>query len=1569
MHALVPEFRKVGFHLSLSDPVPDKFQVQHSQGSFRGLSRGVALASLFPVFSPRPNFISDVIWASQRLLYSVIQVGQMPVHVVTLYLYPNAPLSGDKYSLNCKLVSAAVQIVSSINGLAVIAGDFNIHWKKFDDLVDLSYRGWKDSHEAESLRTGEPLENTCKQATRHTFLLCNPALFPFLRSADVSFRFDLDSHAVLRVKFDLPTYNPKVYKWLLPRSFDQCVMDTHSLETYQVPEERRLAFQNGLQSGDLTRSFHEWSQIAEDSLLQHSSLPTGGLPPRARFTGRGALTVPVPRRLSAPRFRFGRPTDFVVQNPCSKLIVRQTQRQARRLQSLNRFFACKQGCSICEVNSLWSAILKAPGFGKSFQVWAREQCGLDCTVLTPVLAYNLFQCVSQFANDTASLAWRARQADFVHALEDSWSNQGGSLPFRMIKESPLPPVLDLSVCKRVRLLPQRWSPYGLEWFKLANPGDFQVGMALTTGDLVVEVKALGLDTIQVSSRLTRRQASELSCAYTTAEPSDWVPHFLGNWEQFWKSEDPVDVPSVQLLNDLPQFPQVHLPPLSLCDWRDAVKSAKTRTMRGIDGWTATELRWLPDSVVTLLLLLFDQVRQSREWPKQLTTWLLILLRKSPVPSPDWSLIRPISVAGLIYRIWSRMQTRRLMAHARSLSDMLVSPALSTKAIWTFLADLISHRISEGRSLCGFVLDIVKCFNVLDRHLLKALFDRFGFDQSVTDQWMIALQGLSRSVLISGYSYGHSVSNTGIPEGDPLSVVGMFVFAYAFSCHMQVTVPPAIVATYADNWEIVVDIPDVLRQAIDQAESFLQAFHLPVAVSKCWSWAVQAPDRRTLRSFTLFGETLPVKLSARDLGADISYCRRRAAKVRNARVVSGHQRLLKLSGLPCPVWRKTRLLLSSVFPHTLHAAETTLVPKTTFQRLRAKVSKGLGLAKKGSSPYLSCLLGTYRCVDPEFVVVMNRVQSFRQVVRELPDLHSFFFRQLNSNASRKGPTALLVQSLGNWGWYSENPGLFQDEFGRMFHLLLTPLAHVMQLLLSSWCDIVASKVKHRKYLESLTNIDCFLSKQVKHLLPAERALLRAQQIGAFYSGEYTRHIHNHDELPCRFCGAPDSRLHRLWHCPHVQPWKSMFPNLIRAWDDLDQHTACFGLWEEPRLLRAWQGLQDSVSFPVITRVVNHAPIYVYSDGACLKPGQAYLRLAAAAVIQAHDDGTFSVLWRGPLPTSHQTPYRSELLAAAVAFRSGTKVQLFSDCKAMVGTASRLIESRRLGILPVLPRSNLDLWAYFLESLDGLDLSESGVTWIKGHVAYASVVGLPKVHAWFNHWVDQVAKQTLLQLAGNPVYCDLCSSFRVTVSLARDLASYQAGVGMMFAGEHDAPVTPSMTPVLEIHSPEPTAGFQVSDVPVPPTPRPDFCSALIRWFETLSFVPSVQVIPHGVLEDIAWIEFFWIFVSVTGIVPPFRYNGDWVSLRDDPAFHFVLPPFLALFRTWKRSVDVLQASGVLSVPWGRCKNRVSSLPLLGSRFSGAGFGGRVVCPLSTLQQFTVQLCAAPRISALRLPAVVN
>ena len=1570
MHALFPEFRKVGFHLSLSDPVPDKFQVKDAQGSFRGLSRGVAVASKFPLFSPRPSFVPEVIWASQRLLYSVVQVGQLPIHFLTLYLYPNAPISGERYILNCKLVHWAVQIAESINGLVLLAGDFNTKWQKFDELQELSNKGWQDTHERAATNFGTPLEPTCKQATRHTFLLSNPGMYPFLKHAKVSFPHDLDSHAVLQVGFDLPTYNPKVYKWLLPRTLDHCAFDKEGLEAYVVPEDQKTSFLDGFAENNPAASFRAWSQLAEDALLAKASTPTGEAVPKAKHVGRGSLTAPVLRDLAAPRFKYGRGSDFTVPLPSTKVQVRQVQKQARRLQSLLRLLRKPNGYPANEVRQLWEAVLSSSGFGRSFTKWVLSYGTIAGLSLSLEVVEALYDMVTAFATALATQAWKARHSDFVLALEDSWKSNGGSLPFRLIKERPLPPVLDLTICHYAKLLPQRWSQYGLEWIKISNPSDFPIGSEVNVGQRSVKVVAVAQDSIQLTDRLTRREASNLHRVFTTADPHVWAPQFLKKWEHFWCSEslvDPQEDKVHQVLRHLPSFPQESLPPLCWDDWVQAVHSAKKHIMRGVDGWSAKELCLLPRDVVELLFKLFDQINEWGAWPVQLTTWLLVLLRKTDSPSPDWSLLRPISVAGLVYRIWSRMQTKRLMVRARLLSTTLVSPALSTKAIWVFLGDLISKRSSEGRPLCGFVLDIIKCFNVLDRGLLKALFGRFGFDAAVTDLWMLALGDMQRMVLVGGYVYGSSQSNSGIPEGDPLSVVGMFVFAYSFYKYLESRVPTAMVATYADNWEILADGPSVLKNALQETELFLDAFHLPVAVPKCWSWAIRACDRKRQRAFQLYQESLPVKLSARELGADISYCFKLAAKVRNVRVKSGHLRLLKLAGLPVPIWRKTRLLLSSVFPHSLHAAETSWMPKSTLQRLRTKVTKGLGLAAKGSSPYLSCLLGTYQCVDPEYVIAVNRLRTFRQVVRELPELHAFFMDQLQPERRYKGPSALLVKSLNSLGWSATHPGLFQDEYGRLFHLCLTPLAHISKLLLSSWCDVVSSRVNHRLYLTDLTNIDLQLTKQVRHLLPGERALLRGQQTGAFFSGEYAKHFVQVHSIPCRFCGAVDSRVHRLCECPKVQPWKALFPRLMQEWDALPLHTSVFGLWEEPRTLRAWQGHLDSTALPCVPRQRVDTPQVLYSDGACLNPGLGYLRLAAAAVVLAEPAGTFQVAWRGQLPMACQTPFRAELLAGSVALRLSTQVWLFSDCKAFVTVAKRILQSKRTGQPLCLPRENADLWAYFAESLDGLDADKSDVFWVKGHVSYQTCSGPSRIHAWFNHWADRTAHATVMQVAKHPLFQDLCTEFRKKVSLARDLASYQAGVGMIFASEKDAPsalppvVLSSLTPIGQV-SQICTSGC------LPPVPVPAFCAQLLDWFRGLSISDAVRASPLGDLEDMAWVELFWGFVHCTGTVPPFRYNGDWVCVGDDPCLVFVLPSFLELFRSWKLHLDALLRAGVLLLP-GERRSRVTSLSALGGRFAGAGFSGRVSLPLTCLQEFALQLCAVPRVSALRLPASAN
>lgn len=81
-----------------------------------------------------------------------------------------------------------------------------------------------------------------------------------------------------------------------------------------------------------------------------------------------------------------------------------------------------------------------------------------------------------------------------------------------------------------------------------------------------------------------------------------------------------------------------------------------------------EVRLLPEPAVLPLLSLLAEIESLQELPVPLT--LVVLLSKAPTV-PTWKDVRPISVAAMIYRVWSRIRTRakELMAVAAFESDL------------------------------------------------------------------------------------------------------------------------------------------------------------------------------------------------------------------------------------------------------------------------------------------------------------------------------------------------------------------------------------------------------------------------------------------------------------------------------------------------------------------------------------------------------------------------------------------------------------------------------------------------------------------------------------------------------------------------------------------------------------------------------------------------------------------------------------------------------------------------------------------------------------------------------------
>ena len=251
-------------------------------------------------------------------------------------------------------------------------------------------------------------------------------------------------------------------------------------------------------------------------------------------------------------------------------------------------------------------------------------------------------------------------------------------------------------------------------------------------------------------------------------------------------------------------------------------------MKGVDGWGFAELRLIPKAFVDILLLLFQWFEKVQAWPKVFSIWLVILLRKVPTGTLPWSSVRPISVAATLYRVWSKMRTRQLLAHARTLASVTVQPCLSTRSIWGIQVELAAELFVQGKSPCGVVLDLIKAFNVVCRAFLQALMVRLGFPREVVDAWFASMHSLSRQTLIAGAVYGDSSSTTGIPEGDPMSILGMFALCCLFREVVADYSVRALIFSYADNWEIVVDQPESLQDLIVVLDRIAHRVKLPIS---------------------------------------------------------------------------------------------------------------------------------------------------------------------------------------------------------------------------------------------------------------------------------------------------------------------------------------------------------------------------------------------------------------------------------------------------------------------------------------------------------------------------------------------------------------------------------------------------------------------------------------------------------------------------------------------------------------------------------------------------------------------
>eukprot|EP00438_Fugacium_kawagutii_P010469 Skav230359 [mRNA] locus=scaffold291:25897:33301:- [translate_table: standard] len=414
--------------------------------------------------------------------------------------------------------------------------------------------------------------------------------------------------------------------------------------------------------------------------------------------------------------------------------------------------------------------------------------------------------------------------------------------------------------------------------------------------------------------------------------------------------------------------------------------------------------------------------------------------------------------------------------------------------------------------------------------------------------------------------------------------------------------------------------------------------------------------------------------------------------------------------------------------------------------------------------------------------------------------------------------------------------------------------------------------------------------------------------------------------CPLCGQLDGRLHRTDDCPRTRILRRTYPKLEAAWATLPSHTRAYGLWDELPSLRPWQAELDSrvPSFP--SRSSDSAQTVLYTDGSCLHPKIPQCRVASFAVVQAMPDGTLGTVHSGPLPGSHQTPYRAELFAVVTAFSAYARPLVFSDCLGVVKRCRKLLHARRQGHSVLLPSANTDLWTMFLQQLDQVDMAHADIHWIPGHRQWQTCDGPARVHAWFNQWADKVAKQAL-QAHQTPLFQAHLRAWEERHPLVLNLARFQAAVAQLFVQEKTEAPPRAAIHIESIHQIGSPIYCSLPEI-MPSSCHPRFMQHLAAWLCTRAWTPSAMVPGVGHLTDMSWLELFWGFLWDTRGYPPFLFQGEWVTVSDDPVHLFVLPCAHTLLRSFIKFLDSLLRVGVSTRGVKDCLRFLLSLYLAAS-----------------------------------------
>eukprot|EP00435_Cladocopium_sp_Y103_P054336 s1144_g17.t1 len=911
--------------------------------------------------------------------------------------------------------------------------------------------------------------------------------------------------------------------------------------------------------------------------------------------------------------------------------------------------------------SIWSAVLRAPGFGKSFPEWWKFQAQTHpqwipwCPNEPPDLA------IARHFAEVMETMYRALESSMrAKSIEQARKRRmdDPNKIFQDLRKTPPVPVQMLlaKTIMTVKDVPDEGSVV------VDNHTDIELAKPCETthGPLSIVHAEEG----QIWFAQEHKLAVGDTVTQTSMQGDISTLHdaFLQTWLQRWDAHRHL---SDDHWNEVVEFIRLAMPtapmtlqPLTVERWYKALKAKKSRSAKGMDSMTRSDLLAMPHAFHVQVVRLLNSLEAGGTWPSQWLDGAVHSLAK--VESPEVvSHFRPITVMPIIYRTYTSLRARELLAHIASVAPYNMfgnRPKRTALSLWWSIQQRVELALYQDAPANGIISDIIKAFNCLPRLPVYAAAKAIGVPNALLHSWSLAATGIKRYFYIQGSPSAPALSCTGFVEGCGLSVCAMSLLNMVIHRFMELRHPTIQFLSYVDNYEIEAWSIHAAQQGLQSLDRFCRLLDVSLDHAKTLQWATAPGDRKALRQLNIN----PIR-TCRDLGGQMSYTSCRNNSIVTSKLAKLDDTWHKLARSNAPLSRKFQILRIVTWPRALHAASTVHVGPAHFDHARAQAMQALGLAKMGANPQIQLALICHPLSDPEFYATWDSIsQARRHAEHTIFNANIAYAAHMEVTKVKPGPAGVLYLRLLQLGWNFVGEGIFSNHRNNPMHLWDSPMPELKARITRSYVRYVGMLWSHRKDFQGLQAVHPGLSAIDRSLFSLDEVgMLRALQNGSMFTNDCLVHIDGPEGSQtdqCKFCGALDSLQHRHWECVHTKFSRSMIPSQvleqIHALPDCARNR---GWMTEPAEFSVFKDALYTIPANIHISPV-HFPgrkLDLFTDGSGIDPAIPVARLVGWGVVIAGETTQHAAspyAWGG-IHGEWQTVPRAETMGLLVALSAG------------------------------------------------------------------------------------------------------------------------------------------------------------------------------------------------------------------------------------------------------------------------------------------------------------------------------